>query len=93
MAETGDVNFPKNCSGDLDTHAAGGSCDDIAGGIQIIGIQIDHFLFCDFFDLSTRHLADAVPFGITCAFGNLGGLLQQNSCGRCFRNKAKDRSW
>ena len=66
----------------LQSHVFRCAFDYILRGIDIVGIKIFHFLFCDLFDLFLRYLAHFLFIGFSRSFGNSCRLLEQKRCGR-----------
>ena len=56
----------------IDTHASSCSRYNIAGRIEIIGIQVHHFLFGYLLDLRPGNRTDPIAFGIAGTLGDLG---------------------
>ena len=59
----------------LNAHASGCAFNNFAGRIQIVGIEVDHFLVGNRFDLFTGYFSNPIPLGITRTFSNFSCLF------------------
>ena len=80
------------CLSNFNPHTSSRSGNDLAGSIQIIRIEINHFQFGDLFELLPAHFADTIPLGITCTFGDFSRLLSKTAAGGVLVINEKDRS-
>src|SRR3989344_8893642 len=70
-------------------HISCRTSDYLLGGVQVVGVQVNHFLFGYFAHLRFGDLADLQLVRSSRTLFNAGSLLQKGGGRRCFQNKGK----